>query len=177
MLTCTSGEGAGFFDQTVVLLLDCDDAGALGVVLNKASATDLEQVLPSWVPLVNPPRVLFAGGPVSPNGAICLARLANPREEPPGWRRIVGAIGLLHLDTPVELAAGAFADLRVYAGYSAWEPGQLEDELMRGLWVRSVARDEDIFGTDLDGLWRRVLRRQGGVVAMLSTWAEEPELN
>lgn len=166
-----------FFEQSVVLLLDCDADGAVGVTLNKLSEMALEAVLPHWLELMTPPRILFAGGPVSPNGAVCLAKVANPGEEPPGWRRISGDIGLLHLDTPVELADGGYTDLRIYAGYAGWASGQLEEELARGMWYRSSARDEDIFTAEPAGLWRRVLRRQGGQAAFWSTWAPDPELN
>lgn len=177
-LLVSTAQGSGdFFEQAVVLLLDVDRDGALGVTLNKLATTTLESVLPSWIDLVAPPRVLFSGGPVSPNGAVCVAKLQNPAEEPPGWRRVTGDIGLLHLDTPVELAAGGYIALRIYAGYSGWAPGQLDDELTRGQWYRMPSREEDIFTADPGGLWRRVLRRHGGTAALLSTWAKDPELN
>ena len=121
--------------------------------------------------------VLFTGGPVSPHGAVCVAKVADPAEEPPGWRRVIGDIGLLHLDTPVELAAGGYTALRIYAGYSGWSPGQLEDELARGQWYRMDSREDDIFTADPNGLWRRVLGRHGGTPALLSTWPDDPELN
>src|SRR5918999_1691812 len=76
----------GAFNRTVVLVLDCDDDGALGVILNEISQTRLDVVLPDWVSAVSKPQLLFHGGPVSPNGAICLASVASADEEPPGWR-------------------------------------------------------------------------------------------
>ncbi|WP_420175409.1 YqgE/AlgH family protein [Luteococcus sp. OSA5] len=167
----------GYWHQAVILLLDSDESGSLGVILNRFSETDLADVLPHWQHLVCPPQVLFEGGPVSPAGAVCVAKLSATGEEPPGWRRFHADLGLLHLDTPVELAAGAYADLRIFAGYCGWEPGQLEGELMRGDWHRVPVRDEDVFGVDPQDLWRRVLRRQGGDLSFFSTWAEDPESN
>jgi len=177
LLVSSAGGSEDFFDQSVVLLLDCDGDGALGVALNKLSPTELDSVLPQWRDLVAPPQVLFAGGPVSPNGAICVAKLVDAGEDPPGWRRVIRDIGLLHLDTPVELAEGGYSNLGIVAGDSGWAPGQLEDELSRGLWYRASARDEDIFTAEPTGLWRRVLRRQGGQAALMSTWPTDPELN
>ena len=125
----------GVFDQTVVLVLDSDEDGALGVILNEISQTTLESVLPDWVSVVSEPRLLFHGGPVSPNGAICLASVAEPGEEPPGWRPVFDRIGLLHLDTPIELVTGgAYADLRIFAGYAGWSPGQLAGEVAQQMW-------------------------------------------
>ena len=176
-LLVSTTQTSDFFDRSVVLLLDCDRDGALGVTLNKLADTPLAAVLPDWVDLVAAPRVLFSGGPVSPHGAVCVAKVADSTEEPPGWRRVTGDVGLLHLDTPVELAVGGYTALRIYAGYSGWSPGQLDDELARGLWYRMDAREDDIFTADPSGLWRRVLRRHGGTPALLSTWPSDPELN
>jgi putative transcriptional regulator len=119
----------GVFNQSVVLILDADEDGALGVILNEISQTPLDAVLPDWVSAVSEPRMLFHGGPVSPNGAICLASVAAAGEEPPGWRRLFDTVGLLHLDTPIEIVAGAYRDLRIFAGYAGWAAGQLQSEI------------------------------------------------
>lgn len=177
LLVARAGELDGYFTNAVVLILDRDDSGTLGVCLNRLSEHSLSQALPGWEELVCPPQRLFEGGPVSPNGAVCVAKVANPNEEPPGWRRVFADVGLLHLDTPIEIVEGAFTDLRIFAGYAGWDAGQLENELVAGAWHRLAAREDDIFGADPALLWRRVLRRQGGALAMYSTWGSSPESN
>ena len=189
----------GVFDSTVVLVLDSDADGALGVILNEISQTPLDAVLPDWVEAVSEPRLLFHGGPVSPNGAICLASVAAPGEEPPGWRPLFDSpdsgaaaaadspadpdgprhlrVGLLHLDTPIEIVAGGYRDLRIFAGYSGWGAGQLQDEITQGMWHVARAAYDDVFGPRPLDLWRQVLRRQKGEVALFSTWLEDPDLN
>jgi len=167
----------GVFDRSVVLILDSDGDGALGVILNEISQTPLDAVLGDWVPVVSDPPYLFHGGPVSPNGAICLASVADPAEEPPGWRRMFSTIGLLHLDTPVEIVRGAYRDLRIFAGYAGWEAGQLEAEIATGQWHVVPAVYSDVFSTRPLDLWRTVLRRQRGELAYFSTWTEDPESN
>lgn len=166
----------GVFDFTVVLILDVDESGTLGVVLNRISEIELTAALPTWEAAVSEPKVLFDGGPVSRNGAICLASMGRD-EEPPGWRRIFGNVGLLHLDTPVELVMGAYDALRIFAGYAGWAPGQLELELARDAWFVAESRHDDIFGIDQSDLWTRVLRRQEPEVAVYSTWTDEPDEN
>ena len=167
----------GIFNRTVVLVLDADEDGALGVILNEVSQTMLDAVLPDWVGSVSEPRLLFHGGPVSPNGAICLASVASPGEEPPGWRPLFDTVGLLHLDTPIEIVAGAYRDLRIFAGYAGWSAGQLQAEIEQGMWHVADAEYEDVFGRRPLDLWRAVLRRQHGELAYFSTWVENPELN
>ncbi|MDN5762548.1 MAG: YqgE/AlgH family protein [Microlunatus sp.] len=167
----------GVFDQTVVLVLDSDEDGALGVIVNEIAQTTLESVLPDWVPTVSEPKLLFHGGPVSPNGAICLASVAQQEEEPPGWRPLFDRVGLLHLDTPLEIVAGAYADLRIFAGYAGWSPGQLDGEVAQQMWHVVPAEYDDVFGRQPTGLWRRVLRRQKSTLAFFATWVEDPEWN
>lgn len=177
----------GVFNQSVVLILDCDAEGALGVILNEVSQTPLGSVLPDWVSTVSKPQLLFHGGPVSPNGAICLASVVVDGEEPPGWRPLFGPadsggrdptrVGLLHLDTPIEIVAGAYRDLRIFAGYAGWAPGQLQAEIAEGMWHVLRADYSDIFGNEPLDLWRAVLRRQRSDVALFSTWLEDPDLN
>jgi putative transcriptional regulator len=167
----------GVFNQTVVLVLDSDEDGALGVILNEISQTPLDAVLPDWVTLVSEPQMLFHGGPVSPNGAICLASVMTAGEEPPGWRPLFDTVGLLHLDTPIEIVTGAYRDLRIFAGYAGWSAGQLQVELAQGMWHVVSASYADVFSTTPLDLWRTVLRRQGGELGFFATWTEEPELN
>jgi putative transcriptional regulator len=114
---------------------------------------------------------------VSPNGAICLASVAADGEEPPGWRPLFDSVGLLHLDTPIEIVSGAYRDLRIFAGYAGWASGQLQAEISEGMWHLVPAAYGDVFGGQPLELWRTVLRRQQGEIAFFSTWLENPELN
>ena len=177
LLVAGVGTSDGVFDGTVVLILDADESGTVGVVLNKLSELELDSALPQWRPLVSVPAVLFDGGAVSQQGAVCLAQPKLDSDDPPGWRRLFERIGLLNLDTPVEIADGAYTHLRIFAGYAGWGSGQLDGELELGLWHVVPALPVDVFDPEPETLWRRVLRRQGGDLALLSTWTAMPELN
>lgn len=77
----------GVFNSSVVLILDFDSDGALGVIVNEISQLPLDAVLPDWADAVSEPKMLFHGGPVSPNGAICLASVkAEGRSRQGGGR-------------------------------------------------------------------------------------------
>jgi putative transcriptional regulator len=167
----------GVFDGTVVLLLDADESGTLGVVLNRITTIELSGALPAWSRLVSEPQALFDGGPVSQQGAVCLAEPWAVGEEPPGWRPVFDRVGLLNLDTPIEIAEGTYRRLRIFAGYAGWDAGQLENELEFEMWHVVPALPDDVFDPDPETLWRRVLRRQGGELGLLSTWTAVTELN
>lgn len=65
----------------------------------------------------------------------------------------------------------------MFAGYAGWGDGQLEAELTEGSWFVVDAVPDDVLTAEPDGLWRRVLRRQGGDLAIVSTFAEDASLN
>ena len=183
LLVATPELGDGTFDRSVVLLLDHDADGALGVVINRPTPVDVAEVLPTWQALACDPGVLFQGGPVALDSALGLAVLPGADEdvEPLGWRRVVGRLGLVDLDARPEVLAAGISHLRIFAGYAGWGAGQLEDELESGAWYVVPAEPagtfEDAFTAEPDRLWRSVLRRQGGDLAMVSTYLDDPSLN
>src|SRR3954447_25871205 len=86
------------FTDTVVLLLDADEDGAMGVVLNRPSPVPVISVLADWGDLVAKPEVLFRGGPVSPEGALAVALVRDPEEVPVGLRPVTDRLALVDLD-------------------------------------------------------------------------------
>jgi putative transcriptional regulator len=169
------------FARTVLLLLQHSaEDGALGVVLNRPSRTDLGEVLPDWASLAQPPAVVFEGGPVQPTAAICLGR---SRQVPPSAAFAVlhetptGTLGTVDLDAvPADLDASV-EGIRVFAGYAGWSPGQLEDEVAEGSWWVLDALPGDPFTDAPTVLWRQVLRRQGMPLALVASYPPDPTLN
>ena len=165
------------FSDTVVLMLDVHDDGALGVVLNRPSGLAVAEVLDAWRDVVSEPEVLFRGGPVSTEGALAVALLRSSVEVPVGFREVTGSLGLIDLDTPVELLGDSLDSLRIFAGYAGWGADQLLGEIDEGSWYVVPARADDVFREDPSDLWRDVLRRQPGDLAWHSTRPVDPELN
>ncbi|MEV0262223.1 YqgE/AlgH family protein [Streptomyces sp. NPDC050617] len=175
------------FDRAVVLLLDHDEEGSLGVVLNRPTPVGVGDILESWAELAGEPGVVFQGGPVSLDSALGVAVVPGEGQEqgaaavlgdgPVGWRRVHGAIGLVDLEAPPELLAAALGSLRIFAGYAGWGPGQLEDELAEGAWYVVESEPGDVSSPDPERLWRSVLRRQRNELAMVATYPDDPSLN
>ncbi len=165
------------FVDTVVLLLDVDEQGALGVVLNRPSAVPVGDVLEPWADVVAEPEVLFQGGPVGTDGALAVAALRDPEEVPVGFRPVEGRLGLVDLDTPVELMSGSLDALRIFAGYAGWGAAQLDGEIEEGSWYVVPGELPDAFRADTADLRRDVLRRQPGELAWHATRPFDPDLN
>jgi putative transcriptional regulator len=168
------------FVRTVVLLLQADEEdGALGLVLNRPSGTDVAEVLPDWSPLCAEPPVVFVGGPVQPNAAICLGR-ARPAAAPAASYSLLEGLpglGTVDLDADPSEVHRAIAQVRLFAGYAGWSAGQLEDEVEQGAWFVLDALPIDAFTARPDLLWKQVLERQGPPVAFAASYPPDPTLN
>lgn len=165
------------FDRTVVLMLDHNDEGALGIVVNRPLDVDVDKVLPAWQPHVTAPGRLFKGGPVQLDSALGVVAVPGDDAEPVGVKRIIGALGLVDLDTPPEVVAGGLAGIRIFAGYAGWGAGQLEGEIDEGAWYVVDAEARDPFTDRPERLWSEVLRRQRGELAFMSTYPGDPSDN
>jgi putative transcriptional regulator len=169
------------FHRTVVQLLQHDEEGALGVVVNRPSHTPLSEVLPGWALLAPDPVSVFVGGPVQQSAAICLGRLSPPgalpdEQDEPSYVLVPGAPWLGTIDLDLE-AADPVQEVRVFAGYAGWSPGQLEAEVEEGAWWVCDALPRDCFSADPGNLWRDVLRRQGMPLALVASYPPDPSLN
>lgn len=164
------------FWHAVILLLEHDESGTLGVVLNQRTTVDVGSVLPAWRDHVTGGPELFQGGPVSLDTALGLAAAEG---EPEGFRRVAGSLGVIDLDVPVDELAPRLAAVRIYAGYAGWSPGQLEGEIEEGAWAVIEPADpvSDAFLADPDDLWEMVLRRAGGTLAWWVHCPPDPSVN
>ncbi|MCW2710824.1 MAG: YqgE/AlgH family protein [Marmoricola sp.] len=164
------------FARCVILVVDSDANGSLGLVLNRPTDTPVGEVLDQWQDMTTEPDVLFRGGPVELNAALALgsARAAPP---PSGWQPLTGSLGLVDLDSSPDFFLGRLAALRVYAGYTGWGANQLADEIEVGSWHVVPATETDLFSSAPDRLWGDVLRRQPPPLSMLATLPADANLN
>jgi putative transcriptional regulator len=97
--------------------------------------------------------------------------------EADGFSPLIGDLGTVDLNRAPEEVGVAFSGLRVFTGYSGWGPGQLEEEIEAGAWFVVEGRQADVLSAEPSGLWERVLRRQGGWLAVLARHPVDASLN
>lgn len=177
LLVATPQTGGEIFRRSVVLVLQHDDHGAQGVVLNHPLHAPVSSVLPPWQDYVTAPPNLFQGGPVALDSALGLVTVPGDQQEPVGVRRLFGGLGLIDLDVPpVEVMPGV-AGLRIFAGYAGWSDGQLEREIRDGGWYVVESEAGDAFTSEPGALWSTVLRRQRGKLAFVASLPDDPTMN
>jgi putative transcriptional regulator len=161
------------FRRTVVLVGHHDEEGAVGVVLNRPTETTVAEAAPPLVDLVGGDEPVFVGGPVQPQSAVVVADF----EHPEAARLIAfGTVGFLPDESDPEVI-GPIRAARLFAGYTGWGPGQLEDEIGEDSWIVEPAAPADVFTEDPDHLWEDVLRRKGRRFDLLRTMPVDPSMN
>ncbi len=158
----------------MIYLLEHNDEGSLGVVLNRPSRTAVAEALPSWRDVVTHPDVLFEGGPVQQDGALCLGAV---EAEAAGLHPLHTGVASIDLDGSADDVVGVASALRIFAGYAGWSAGQLVGELVEGAWWVVPGSRDDLFSDEPASLWARVLRRQRAPLAFFSTYPDEPGSN
>jgi putative transcriptional regulator len=165
------------FRHRVVLLLAHTRDGAFGLVINdplQISAHDAMPAAGRWLALLAEPGVLYRGGPVEADSVVALARAHD--DAATGWAWLLDSIGTIDLNSSTAVI-DEVAEIRVFAGYAGWGPGQLEGEIADDGWFVVDAEVGDAFSNQPDELWSAAMRRAGGEVALMSTHPAGPSWN
>jgi putative transcriptional regulator len=164
------------FDRTVILLLEHGTDGALGIVLNRPTATPVVEAVPDWAALASAPAVVYLGGPVGIGTVIALAR-SHTDDAPPGTERVLDRLVAVDLSSDPEILGPELAAVRVWTGYAGWAPRQLDDELAQNAWFVLDAVESDVTTAAPEILWRSVLSRQPGTLGWFSNFPDDPARN
>jgi putative transcriptional regulator len=159
-----------FFQRTVVLICQHDAEGAFGLVLNRATGSNVGEMIVADLPEALKSCPLYLGGPVQPSA---LSFLHSDAFIPDA--NVIPNLSLGHsLDSLVEIgeSLSPTRKIRMFAGYAGWSSGQLEDEMKRKAWLTHPASLELVFDTAPEQLWPEILRRKGGLFKLL---AQSPE--
>ncbi|MEX2280170.1 MAG: YqgE/AlgH family protein [Acidimicrobiia bacterium] len=148
------------FARSVVLMLQHDADGSLGVVLDRPTTIPVAEFLPDWEANTVEPAFVFHGGPVQPEVGIGLCI----------------RFGSLEV---VELTAPPVDDapVRVFGGCAGWGPDQLAGEIAEGAWFVVDFEPADLVTAQPDGLWITVLKRQTSDLSIYSTYPPDPRMN
>jgi putative transcriptional regulator len=146
------------FRETVVLVLEHNPQGTLGLILNRATNMLLSEVLPGVRALKGTTHRLYAGGPVQPNVVLLLSRLKEPQ---PDMRPVFDSVYVGGTPDVLERIidqAGPTDRFRAFAGYAGWAPGQLGIEMLQGSWA-VLPPEGNLFDKDPSMLWPDSLAR------------------
>ena len=163
------------FRRTVVLIAEHNEAGAMGVILNRPAQVTVAGAVPELEELAEHDDAVHLGGPVGESSVTVLAEFADLDA---AAMLIDDDLGFLGSQADAhEHLADVVNRARVFAGHAGWEPGQLEAEMEEESWIVEPALREDVFTEDPEGLWSSLLRRKGGEYVVIATMPDDPTLN
>lgn len=158
------------FYRTVVLVIQHDADGALGLVLNRPGKQSFQQL---WEHLGNGPcpvqQPIYIGGPVE--GPL-MALHANPSLSD---EAVISGLyfSALHRENFAALCDDKHP-FRLYAGYAGWGNGQLDRELSVGGWLILEARPEDAFSDRDADQWNSARCRVGEAILWETLRLKQP---
>lgn len=162
------------FRRSVVLIAEHTDEGAMGLVLNRQTETDADEVVAELAALVPPGDAVYAGGPVQTQAVVVLAEFDDPEQ---AAALVLDDLGFLPADADLEALTDQVRRARIFAGHAGWGPGQLDAELAGDSWLIAPASADDAFALDPDELWAEALERKGGAYARLARAPDDPSVN
>lgn len=164
-----------FFHRSVVLVCQHDSEGAFGLVLNRESGARVGEIMAANLTDSLKELPLFIGGPVQP------AAMSYLHFDP--FLPEVNVLENLQvghsLDSLIEIGESMSMSrkVRIFAGYSGWAPGQLEDEMKREAWLTHTATVDLVFDMDPTQLWRKILLQKGWQYQLLANAPDDPAHN
>ena len=146
------------FQRTVVLLVQHNREGALGLVINRESPVRLGNVIDRLMALspARANRPVLWGGPVERGAGFVLFR----GKAPEGWQ-IRSDLSVSASKERLSALVASGADFHLALGYASWTTGQLDKEFAEGSWLHVDASSDLIFECPISDRYDRALARLG----------------
>lgn len=164
------------FKRTVVLVCEhTEDNGTVGLIINKPINLRLNDVVEGFPPFRSK---IYLGGPVGTDTMQFLHRIGNKIENSLQLAEDLYWGGNFE-QVKIMMSKGQIQpnDIRFFLGYSGWSPGQMVDELKESSWIIADATAKYIFDSDIEKLWKDVMRDMSGVYKTMAGYPESPILN
>lgn len=165
----------GYFRRAVVLLVEHNEKGSLGFILNKPVDLRLNEAVQDFPEYA---ESLFLGGPVQRDQLFYVHTLGELIED--SWPIGEGLWWNGNFETIRDMVeAGVIRpnQLRFFIGYSGWEAQQLEREMSEKAWFVSPMSTDLIFSEKPDALWGETLKRMGKNYGVMANFPQDPSLN
>lgn len=145
------------FLHSVVLIIEHDENGTMGIILNRPLPLNLAQICAeSYLTFAGDDEsTAFRGGPVEPQRGIILVRGGLPSDED----TVLDFTDFVSFrkDLLESLLLDPEANFRLFLGYAGWGTGQLEAEMAQGAWSLLPLKPEWLMSEEPRTLWQRAI--------------------
>ena len=165
------------FARSVVLVVDHNEEGSMGLVLNKNfnHLMTLNELVPALAAL--PPIPLYKGGPIGKETLFYLHTLSNLKDALPLGNGLYLNGDFEQMQQYILSGAPTQGVVRFFMGYAGWQKGQLMQEIEANTWIVNNESEVDLLNMYLRDLWRESLCDMGGKYAVWSRYPKYPIMN
>jgi len=157
------------FFRTIVLMVQHNEQGAFGLVLNRPSNSTLKDI---WKQVTDEPcqddQPILLGGPL-PGPLMAVHTKASCSED----QIRQGIYFATQKDNVMQIVGHGAQPYRIFSGYAGWAGGQLEHEMEVGGWLTTPATFDYIFHPLGDDIWKKVVSDIGGEIVLSSLKIKE----
>ena len=165
------------FARSVVLVVDHNEEGSMGLVLNKNfnHLMTLNELVPALAAL--PPIPLYKGGPIGKETLFYLHTLSDLKDALPLGNGLYLNGDFDQMQQYILSGAPIQGVVRFFMGYAGWQKGQLMQEIEANTWIVNNESEVDLLNMYLRDLWRETLSDMGGKYAIWSRYPKYPIMN
>lgn len=164
-----------YFKRTVILLCEHNEEGSFGFVLNNYIDVELEQIMEN---MPNFGGKISIGGPVRNSNLYYIHTLGDQIED--SLEILPGVFMGGNFETLRKKLFSGEVDknqVRFFVGYSGWSPDQLQAEIKANSWFVTNVDRETVMDTDIEDLWKVIMKKLGKKGELISKMPEDPNLN
>jgi putative AlgH/UPF0301 family transcriptional regulator len=159
LLVASRDLGDPNFQRTVILLVQYDAQGVVGLILNRRTNVPISRVLEGFKAAKDRSDPVYLGGPVQTPSVFGLLKSQGKID---GGERVFGTVYLISDKTVFEKTIANRPDpgaFHVYLGYAGWTEAQLRMEVQLGAWFIFPGDVGTVFTADPDSLWPQMIRQ------------------
>jgi len=164
------------FERSVVYLVEHNEEGSLGLVLNYPLEEALNSKLKAEVGIGSD---FYQGGPVELNTLHFLHQNDTIEDAQKIQEGVYWGGNLNQAIETLDLLPHLKNEYKFFLGYSGWAAGQLQEELQENTWIVSDIHQDFIFGKTLESqtFWSEMMKKQGADWRLLSNAPKNYFLN
>ncbi len=152
------------YRRSVILILDHNNEGSRGIILNKLSTLMIKEALPELE--IGLP--LYYGGPFNPEIISFIHSYPSFPETTSIGNELFFDGNYEYLLEMLQSKTINLRNIRFYSGFVIWTAGQLESEIGEGMWWTSELNAHELFNAPSEELWTYELLMNGHIYGLMN---------
>lgn len=157
LLLVASPDTTGFYSRAVMVVVSKGD-GHVGFMLNRGTRTTVASAFPDEPEMAKVLEPIYLGGPRDAQSMYAVVR----RDPGEGSRRLFGDVFVTISGKTVDrILQESPGEARYFAGFAAWDAGELTQQIEQGDWLLAAADEATLFHRHPEAMWAELVQRIG----------------